>query len=80
MKKLFLTMEPNQRINQPLKKMFLNNFLGGIAWGLGATVGISLLLAIIGLLIKQVNLVPIVGNFLSEVLDFVFQHNQNLRM
>ena len=72
--------QPYEKVTRDLRSMLINNFLGGIAWGFGATVGISVLLAIVGLLIKQVNLVPIVGTFLSEVLDFIFQHNQNLRM
>ena len=59
--------------------MLLNNFLGGIAWGLGATIGLSVVLALLALILNNVNLVPLVGGFLSEVLDFMVKHNQNLK-
>ncbi len=68
-------MEPIEHINRPLKKMLMNNFLGGIAWGFGATIGLSIVLAILTIILNQINLVPIVGGFLTEVLQFMAQNN-----
>jgi len=66
--------------NLPMKKILWNNFMGGIAWGFGATVGISIIFAILGLLAKNINFVPIVGTFTSQVIDFVLQNNRSVGM
>lgn len=60
------------------KEIILNNFFGGIAWALGATVGLSLIFTLLGILAKNVNLVPIIGSFVSQVIDFVLANNPNL--
>jgi len=73
-------MEPIERINRSLKRMLLNNFLGGIAWGLGATVGLSVFVAILTLILKQINLVPIVGEFLSKVIEYMMHNNATLQL
>lgn len=69
-------MEPVEKVHRSLHKMLLNNFLGGIAWGFGATIGLSIVLAILTLILKEINLVPIVGGFMSDVLQFMAQNNQ----
>ena len=42
-------------------------FLVGLMSGLGATVGVALVLAIIGLLIRQFGGLPVVGDWLNEL-------------
>ncbi len=59
-------------------EIFINNFLGGMAWGLGASVGVSLLFTILGIIAAKVGVVPVVGSFVSSVLSFVLQNNQYL--
>ncbi len=66
-------------IHKNKREIFFNNFLGGIAWGLGATFGVSILIALLGFIASQANLVPIVGSFVSEVVNFVLKNNPNLR-
>ncbi len=60
------------------KRIFIDNLLGGIAWGLGATVGISALLAIVGIVMSKINLIPIVGGFIVQTLNYISQTNPNL--
>ncbi len=60
------------------KEIILNNFLGGIAWALGATVGLSFIFILLGIIAKEVNLVPVVGSFVSQVINFVLANNPNL--
>lgn len=59
-------------------EIVVNNFVGGFAWGLGATVGLAIFFALITLLAKNVNLVPVVGTFVSDVLNFILATNPNL--
>lgn len=44
------------------KSIVANNFLGGIAWGIGATIGLSIVLAVLTFLLQQINFIPGVGD------------------
>ena len=67
-----------EQVNQGLGKIVKNNIVGGIAWGLGATIGVSIVLAIIGLIFRQINLIPVVGNFVASVVEFISENNPHL--
>ena len=71
-------MEKNEQTSRSRKQIFVNNFLGGIAWALGVTVGLALIITILTLILKNVNLIPVVGNFVADIIKFVIQKNQNL--
>lgn len=60
-------------------EIIVNNFLGGISWGLGATVGLSLFFVLLGVIAKEVNLVPVVGSFVSEVINYILATNHNIQ-
>ena len=59
------------------KEIILNNFFGGIAWALGATVGLSFIFILLGIIAKEVNVVPVVGSFVSQVINFILANNPN---
>jgi len=63
----------------PLKKIIFNNFIGGLAWAVGATIGLSLIITLVTIIVHYVNFVPIVGNFISQVLDFVLKNNHTIQ-
>ena len=65
--------------HQAFHRMASKNFIAGIFWALGVTIGFSLLIAALGLISHYVNFVPIVGRFTSEVIDFVLSYNRTLR-
>jgi hypothetical protein len=54
------------------------NFVGGLSWALGATIGLSLIIWSLTMLAKNVNFVPIVGGFVSHIIDFILATNPNL--
>ena len=60
-------------------EIIINNFLGGISWGLGATVGLSLFFVLLGVIAKEVNLVPVVGSFVSQVINYILATNHNIQ-
>ena len=64
-------MERYEEVKANKRHIFLNNFLGGFAWALGATIGLAIIFIILGLIAKNINLVPIVGNFVADVINFV---------
>lgn len=60
------------------KKIFLNNFIGGIAWAFGTLVGFAVIAILIGTLFSRVDLVPIVGDFVGNVVEEAVQSNPRL--
>lgn len=71
-------MERYEQVDKKRKTIFIDNFIGGIAWALGATVGLSIIIAILGLVLKNSNFIPYVGNFVAGVIEFVITKNPNL--
>lgn len=61
----------NENIYRTRRQMITNNFLGGIAWGVGVTIGLTLFFAVLAFVSSHVNFVPIVGSFVSNVLNYV---------
>jgi len=61
-----------------LHRIISSNFIGGIAWAVGVTIGFSLLIALLGLFSHYINFVPYIGKFVSEVIDFVISNNPRL--
>lgn len=49
-------------------KKFLTGLAGGIGWGVGLTLGTSVLLVIIGFFVKRIDFIPIFGKFLADVI------------
>lgn len=60
-------MEPKDRIHQSLKKMLHYNFLGGIAWGLGATIGFAFVITVLTFLLNQIGGIPLVGEWIANI-------------
>ncbi len=50
------------------KKKFLHGLLSGVAYGIGLTLGTTIVIAIIGYFVSKVDFVPIFGTFLSKVI------------
>ncbi|MCL5114090.1 MAG: DUF5665 domain-containing protein [Patescibacteria group bacterium] len=71
-------MENYERTKSTLKQIVINNFVGGISWAFGATVGISIIIALLSILAKNINLIPFIGNFASQVTHYVLQTNPQL--
>ncbi|OGH09658.1 MAG: hypothetical protein A2152_01035 [Candidatus Levybacteria bacterium RBG_16_35_6] len=70
--------ERYEQVNKGMGHIFRNNFIGGIAWGLGATVGVAIILAVLTLILRQINLIPVVGNFVAGVVEFISENNPHL--
>lgn len=58
-------------------EIMVNNFIGGLTWSIGAFIGIALLSVIVGLIISKINLVPVIGNWLSDILKVATHNLQN---
>ena len=71
-------MEKYEKVLYKKRHIIYYNFIGGVAWGVGITLGIAFLVVILGMIGKYVNLVPVVGGFTSEVINYILATNPNL--
>ncbi|HUD44454.1 MAG TPA: DUF5665 domain-containing protein [Patescibacteria group bacterium] len=66
--------QPYNRELQSRKQIFFNNLIGGVGWAVGATVGLSLILTLLGFLAKEINVIPFIGNFFAAIINYTLQH------
>ncbi|MEK7551156.1 MAG: DUF5665 domain-containing protein [Patescibacteria group bacterium] len=71
-------MEPHENVKQSRKNLIINNFIGGVAWAVGATVGLAIIVTILGLILRNINLVPFVGNFVADIINFIIDKRPDL--
>jgi predicted PurR-regulated permease PerM len=55
-------------------QMMLNNFLGGISWAVGTVIGLAVFLGLMTLVAKNVNLIPYIGGFIGDILNYLQAH------
>ncbi|MEX2028188.1 MAG: DUF5665 domain-containing protein [Candidatus Curtissbacteria bacterium] len=51
------------------KEIIENNFIGGLSWSVGVFIGLTLLGVIVGFIVSKINLVPIIGEWLGDILQ-----------
>jgi len=61
--------EPIHRVYRPLHRMLHDNFVGGIAWALGATVGFTLFVATLTFFLNILGGLPVIGVFFANIVD-----------
>ncbi|OGH47148.1 MAG: hypothetical protein A3A51_01985 [Candidatus Levybacteria bacterium RIFCSPLOWO2_01_FULL_39_10] len=66
-----------EKIYRSKKQIITNNFLGGLAWGIGITLGLGIFLAILVFIARNIDFVPIFGDFISEVINYTLENAQN---
>ncbi len=62
-----------------LREIVANNFIGGVFWAVGATVGLAIIFSVLTIISNNINLIPVIGSFVSEIIDFVITKNPKLR-
>lgn len=71
-------MDKYKKVLKSWRQILINNFIGGLAWAIGATIGFSLFITLITLILKRINLIPYIGNFTAEIAKYVLQTNPQL--
>ncbi|MDF2683234.1 MAG: hypothetical protein K0R47_4424 [Brevibacillus sp.] len=64
-----------QNYTAPRKLLWIN-FLAGLARGLGLTIGTALVLALLGSLLTQFLSIPIIGDYIKDLVDYVQAYKQ----
>ena len=71
--------QPYERSSVLSKKdIIINNLIGGIAWAIGATVGLALFFWLLSVIAQNINFIPIVGTFVSDIINFILATNPNV--
>ena len=65
------------QVQRGLKEILVNNFFGGIAWAVGATIGFSIIIFLLTNVFKNSNWIPFIGNFISELTKYVLSNLQD---
>lgn len=61
--------QPYERVQRSWKQLLLNNFLGGLAWGVGSVLGATVLVVSLGYLIATTRQLPLIGEVIDVVVD-----------
>jgi len=49
-------------------RILFDNFLGGIAWGVGSVIGATIVIGIISFIFVKTQSVPIIGDFITSII------------
>ncbi len=49
--------------------IFLKNFIGGIGWALGVTLGFALLIYVLGFTLGKLGGLPLIGDWLARLIE-----------
>lgn len=53
--------------DKKLRKIFLDHVVGGIGWGIGATIGLSLFLILVSAILNILGGLPVIGDFFAQL-------------
>lgn len=58
-------------------QVFTANLIGGMAWGLGAVIGATLIVAVVIILLDTLGGVPVIGHFFHELAESIANGSPN---
>lgn len=64
-------MQKYEEVKRSRKQIMINNFLGGLAWAIGSTVGLAIFLAIAGFVLSNIDFIPVVGDFVTKINSYI---------
>lgn len=72
-------MQPHEKVSRPVskKQMILNNFIGGIFWGVGTAFGAILFIAVLGFIVSKSDFIPVIGGFIGDIAKQAKQDDNN---
>jgi len=58
-----------ERIYKSQKQLFIDNLIGGVAWGIGSVIGATLFVALLGIVISRSNNIPILRDVVGVIIE-----------
>ncbi|OGY23439.1 MAG: hypothetical protein A2172_04390 [Candidatus Woykebacteria bacterium RBG_13_40_15] len=59
----------HSRVHLPTGRVILNNFLGGLAWGVGTVLGATIVVGLVIIILSKISSIPIIGDFIGNILN-----------
>lgn len=59
--------DKSQTIYKSGKQLVIDNFIAGIAWGLGSVIGATLVFAVLGFVLSQTQELPFIGQIIENI-------------
>jgi len=59
------------RMHNSLSKLIWFNFMRGLAFGLGSVIGATVLVSVLVFLLREINFIPIIGEWATEILSII---------
>ncbi len=63
----------NNVTEKPRGKIFIDNLIGGLAWGAGGIIGATIIVGVLGLIISRSRQIPLIGDVVNVVIDEINQ-------
>lgn len=58
----------------PIYRVILHSFVGGIAWAAGASIGLTILVAIISYTLKLLGGLPFIGEIVGQIVQYTQEY------
>jgi len=55
------------------RRIFVDNLVGGIAWGVGSIIGATIIIGALGLLVTRSKNIPLVGDVVQIIIEEINQ-------
>jgi len=59
------------RMHNSLTRLIWFNFMRGLAFGLGSVIGATVLVSVLVFLLREINFIPIIGEWATEILSVI---------
>lgn len=64
---------------KPRKQIFIDNAIGGLAWGVGSIIGATVIIGVLGLVISRSRNIPLIGDVVNVIIEEINQgKNSNI--
>lgn len=71
-----MAQEKSHNVYKSRGKLLVDNFMAGIAWGLGTVIGATIVVALIGFVIARTQQLPLVGDVIYSIAEEVNRAGQ----
>lgn len=55
------------------KQIFIDNAIGGLAWGVGSVIGATIIIGLLGLIISRSRNIPLIGDVVNVIIEEINQ-------
>ena len=61
--------EPAYQVYRSRHRLFIDNLVGGVAWGVGGVIGATVVVAVILFVLAQLENFPFIGNIAKNIVE-----------